>query len=163
MLQPCHTSAAAAFIGPPGGAAKYGSLFRFFSHTVASGPYDGYPGARGPGFALTASEVVAHFTKSMAAARFFVCLETTHGPPPTWPVVGGSLPQRSGIAAVISPAGIFSVPPKMSFAYQVGPGMSSTLSSDPPYAFAKSGEKMVVVATDLFAISGSSRVAMRVQ
>src|SRR6476646_3000375 len=140
MLQPFHTRAAAAFIAAPGGAAKYGSLLTFFSQTVAAGPYDGYPGDNGPGFALTAREVVAHCRKSIAAAGFFVCLETTHGPPPTWPVVGGSLFQRSGIAAVISPAGIFSVPPKMSFAYQVGPGMSRTLSLSPPYAFAKSGE-----------------------
>src|SRR5689334_13682284 len=132
MLQPFHTSAAAAFIAAPGGAAKYGSLFRFFNQTVAAGPYEGYPGAKGPGFAFTASEVVAHCRKSIAAARFFVCLEMTQGPPPTWPVVGGSLFHRSGSVAVISPAGIFSVPPKMSFAYQVGPGMSSTLSSTPP-------------------------------
>ena len=81
--------------------------------------------------------MVTNFTKSMAAARFFVCFETTHGPPPTWPVVGGSLFQRSGIAVVISPAGTFSVPPKMSFAYQVGPGMSRILSLSPPYFWAK--------------------------
>ena len=38
MLHPFQTSAAAAFIAAPGGAAKYGSLFRFFSHSVAAGP-----------------------------------------------------------------------------------------------------------------------------
>ena len=51
----------------------------------------------------------------------------------------------------------------MSFAYQVGPGMSRILSLAPPYAFAKSGENTVTGDTDLFAISGSSRLAMRVQ
>src|SRR6187455_3589127 len=101
MLHPFQTRAAAAFIAAPGGAAKYGSAFRFFSHAVATGPYEGYPGDSGPGFDLTARDVVANFTKSIAAARFLVCLETTHGPPPTWPVTGASLFQRRGMAAVI--------------------------------------------------------------
>src|SRR5579885_2814734 len=163
MLQPFQTRFAAALKAGPSGAAKYGSLLSDFSQTAAAGPYDGYPGASAPTFPLTASEVVAHFTKSIAAAAFFVCLETIHGPPPTWPVTSGSLFQRSGNAAVISPAGTWSVPLKMSFAYQTGPGMSRILSLSPPYFVAKSAVNTLSFDTTPLLISGSRSCAIRVQ
>ena len=72
---------------------------------------------------------------------FSVCFETTHGPPPTWPVTSGSLFQRRGIAAVSSPAGTCSVPLKMSCAYHVGPGIIRILSLAPPHFLAKSAVK----------------------
>src|SRR5437870_31075 len=97
MFQPFHTAFAAALNAGPSGAAKYGSAFSDFSHTAASGAYDGKPGESASTFPLTASDVVDHFTKSIAAATFFVCLDTIHGPPPTWPVTTGSLFQRSGV------------------------------------------------------------------
>src|SRR5581483_11147830 len=112
MFQPFQTAFAAACIAGPSGAAKYGSLFRADSHFAAAGAYDGQPGARELTFDLTANDVVAHFTRSMAAGMFFECLDTIHGPPPTWPGTSGSLFHRSGSAAVNSPAGTFSVPPK---------------------------------------------------
>ena len=112
---------------------------------------------------MTSGDVVAHFTKSIAAAVFFVCLETTHGPPPTWPVTSGSLFQRRGSAAVSSPAGTCSVPLKMSFAYHTGPGMSRILSLSPPHFVAKSAVKTLSGGTTPLLISGSSRFAMRVQ
>ena len=87
-----------------------------------------------------------------------------HGPPPTWPVVIGDSPFHcSGIAAVICPAGICSVPLKTSFAYQVGPGIIRTFGSSPPYFLAKSGVKMLTGGAVPFLISGSSRLAIRVQ
>ena len=61
------------------------------------------------------------------------------------------------------PAGIFSVPLKTSFAYQVGPGIIRTLGSAPPYFWANAGVKMFSGGVVLFLISGSSRLAMRVQ
>src|SRR5689334_13968500 len=99
----------------------------------------------------------------MAADTFLVCLETIHGPPPTCPVTRGSLFQRSGRAAVISPAGTCSVPLKMSFAYQVGPGISRILSLSPPYFVANEAVKTLSGGTTPLLISGSSSVAMRVQ
>src|SRR5579884_2369084 len=86
-----------------------------------------------------------------------------HGPPPTCPVTTGSVPQRSGDVAVHSPAGSFRVSRNTDSAYHAGPGIISTLSALPPYSLAKSGENTVMSDTDLFAISGSSRLAMRVQ
>ena len=112
---------------------------------------------------MTAGDVVDHFTKSIAAAWFFVCLDTIHGPPPTWPVTSGSLFHWSGSAAVISPAGTFRVPLKMSFAYHTGPGMSRILSLAPPYFVAKSAVKTLSFETTPLLTSGSSRLAMRVQ
>src|SRR6476620_8438573 len=61
------------------------------------------------------------------------------------------------------PAGIFSVPLKTSFAYQVGPTIISTFGSAPPYARANAGVKMFSGGAVLFLIRGSSRLAMRVQ
>ena len=78
-------------------------------------------------------------------------------------VTSGSLPQRSGSDAVISPAGTLSVPPKMSFAYHTGPGMSRILSLSPPHFVAKSAVKTLSAGTVPFLISGSSRLAIRVQ
>src|SRR4029079_8751662 len=125
-------------------------------------PRYGTPGQVPPVFALTASDVVANFTKSIAAATSLLCFETIHGPPPTWPVVGASLFHRSGMAAVISPAGTFSVPPKMSFAYQVGPGMSRILSVSPPYFWANDGVKTLSGGTTPLLINGSRSCAIRV-
>src|SRR5581483_2823261 len=104
-----------------------------------------------------------HCTKSTAAAMFFVCFEMIHGPPPTCPVTTGSVPQRSGVDVVHSPAGSFSVSRKTASAYHAAPGIIRTLSASPPYCLAKSGENTVMSDTDLLAMSGSSRFAMRVQ
>src|SRR6476469_7677195 len=61
------------------------------------------------------------------------------------------------------PAGIFSVPLKTSFAYQVGPTIISTFGSAPPYFWANDGVKMFSGGAVLFLIRGSSRLAIRVQ
>ena len=86
-----------------------------------------------------------------------------HGPPPTWPVVTGSLFHCSGAAAVICPAGMCSVSRKREVAYQLGPGIIRTLSSAPPYFLAKSGVNTLSGGSAPFLISGSSRLAISVQ
>src|SRR4051794_19574654 len=151
MLQPFQMSPEAAASGFAGLAAKYGSLPSRASQRVAADAYDGRPGA----VSLTTGDVVTHVTKSAAAGRVFECLEMIHGPPPICPVVmGASLFQRSGIAAVMCPAGIFSVPSNTSFAYQAGPGIIRTFESAPPYFWAKVGVKMFSGGVVPFLISG---------
>ena len=51
----------------------------------------------------------------------------------------------------------------MSFAYQTGPGIIRILSSAPPHFLAKSAVKTLSGGTTPLLISGSSRLAMRVQ
>ena len=103
-------------------------------------------------------------TKLAAAARFLEWLAMIHGPPPTWPVViVESFPHRSGIAAVICPAGMCSVCWKRAVANQLGPGIIRTLPFAPPYFLAKSGVNTLSGGAVPFLISGSSRLAIWVQ
>ena len=51
----------------------------------------------------------------------------------------------------------------MSFAYHTGPGISRILSLSPPHFVAKSAVKTLSGGTTPLLISGSSRLAMRVQ
>ena len=52
---------------------------------------------------------------------------------------------------------------ELALEYQVGPGMSSTLSLAPPYFLAKSGVKMLNGGRVPFLISGSTKLAISVQ
>src|SRR4051794_13012146 len=85
------------------------------------------------------------------------------GPPPTWPVVTGSLSHCNGGAAVICPAGMCRVWSNRAWAYQFGPGITRILGSLPPYVLAKSGVNTLSGGTVLFLISGSSILVTRVQ
>src|SRR6266536_158145 len=90
--------------------------------------------------------------------------ELIHGPPPTWPVVTGvSLSHCSGAAAVICPAGMCRVWSNRACEYQLGPGISRTLSSAPPYFLAKSGVNTLSGGAVPFLINGSMWLAIRVQ
>src|SRR5579885_2238385 len=114
----------------------------------------------GPSGAAKYGSLLSDFSQTAAAGPY-------DGYPgasaPTFPVTSGSLFQRSGNAAVISPAGTWSVPLKMSFAYQTGPGMSRILSLSPPYFVAKSAVNTLSFDTTPLLISGSRSCAIRVQ
>src|ERR1700691_4523465 len=102
--------------------------------------------------------VVIHSANATAAFMFWLCEETIQMPPPTSPVVAVDCPAHfSGAAAAISPAGILKAVLNRYCPSQDGPTAMSTLLPLKPWS------KKPWVETDLPAISGSSKFAIRVQ